>query len=704
MESAAMAVLTIRAGRVLASCLMGLVFVGGLGAQVISPRQLVEVADVDELVVSPGGDMVAFRVAQASVERNTYDSTWYVQRMDGTTLARRVGEGGHLLRESDGASLAPAGVLWSPDGRYLYYRALLDGRIAVWRAAVDGSDARVMTRDPADVRSFRLSPDGQLLRYGTGATREQTGDAEWEEYDSGIHIDETIPLGQGIFQSGYLDERRSTQRLFGSDVIRSPLLARVPEHWREIDLATGRMREIPAPEPSPAPLPAALSERFKPWRQVRQEGTGRIAMLTHVAEWSGAGPKPDVELSVFVEGNGGGHLRCRAELCTDKPITGIQWRPGREEILFTLTDPEDSQAQSILRWDIKADRVFSLVHTPGLINGGRATPNACGASSEALVCVAADASHPPRLERIDLESGNRTVLFNPNAALAADMEGVPVRRLHWTDVAGRRFNGLYFPAQRTAGGAPPLFLTYYRCPGFVRGGVGDEWPLVTLAGRGISALCINAPPSELDAVTRFELGRSAIESVIDLLAASGEIDRGKVGMGGLSYGTEVTMWMAMNSDALSAASVSSIAFSPLAYTLMSMSGETFFSRLRTYWQLGAPDETPAQWKRLSPAFNLDRIKVPMLMQLPEQEYQHTLDYAVPLIRDQRADLYVYPNEAHQKFQPRHKLAAYERNVDWFRFWLQGFEDTEAAKVRQYARWRTMADRHAGHSGHAARIP
>ena len=60
-----------------------------------------------------------------------------------------------------------------------------------------------------------------------------------------------------------------------------------------------------------------------------------------------------------------------------------------------------------------------------------------------------------------------------------------------------------------------------------------------------------------------------------------------------------------------------------------------------------------------------------------------------MVREHRADLYVFPNEPHQKFQPRHKLAVYERNVDWFRFWLQGYEDLDPAKAAQYARWRLM---------------
>jgi len=110
------------------------------------------------------------------------------------------------------------------------------------------------------------------------------------------------------------------------------------------------------------------------------------------------------------------------------------------------------------------------------------------------------------------------------------------------------------------------------------------------------------------------------------------------------------------------------------------------------WGLGSPSETPERWKVLSPVFNLDNIRAPILMQTPEQEYVYGLDYEIPLIREHRADLYVFPNEPHQKFQPKHKLAVYERNLDWFRFWLQGYEDPAPSKVAQYIRWRAMRER------------
>jgi dipeptidyl aminopeptidase/acylaminoacyl peptidase len=234
-----------------------------------------------------------------------------------------------------------------------------------------------------------------------------------------------------------------------------------------------------------------------------------------------------------------------------------------------------------------------------------------------------------------------------------------------------------------------LFVNYYDCRGFLRGGLGDEWPFASLAENGVSALCINQAPYRLDAVERYGLGLSAVRSVVDLLASKGEIDRTKVGMGGLSFGTEATLWTVMKSDLLAAASVTSIGMSRNYYLFGTMRGEVYLRPLKEFWQLGSPEETAERWRLLSPAANLDKIKAPILMQMPEQEYVMALDYAIPLIRDQRADLYVFPNEPHQKFQPRHKLAAYERNIDWFRFWLQGYEDPDPAKRAEYKRWRVM---------------
>jgi hypothetical protein len=669
-----------------------LVLASPVHSQVLSPRRLVEVADLAGPTISPDGNLVAFRVEQPSIARNVTDTIWYVQVMDGSAPPYRIGEGGVALRDSAGVSL-PATAVWSPDNRWIYYRALIDGKVDVWRAAADGSHAAPVTHEPADVRSFVLSPDGRSLAYTVGASRDAVASAEVDEYDRGIRIDQSVPLGQPLFRSGAVDGRLATQRYGPVWFDRAGLLADVPDRWRTVDLLTGDTHDASPPDFGAEGRTASLLEGVIVATAV-EPATGRIAVLAR----SGGEDLDRPQLFVLPGNEGGSDVKCRAVSCASGEITGFAWRPGTDDLLFTVTSAREGIAQSLHIWNVRTGQVRLLTRSGGLINGGRALASGCGVSREALACVAAEADRPPRLERIDLHTGRRRLLFDPNETLARDIAAiVPSRLLRWVDDQGREYTGRYFAARKTTNALSPLFITYYSCSGFLRGGVGDEWPLASLAEEGISALCINQPADRpTDRVIAYDQALKAIESGVGVLVSRGEVDPRHIGMGGLSYGSAVTLWVAANSGLVSAASLSSPIVSPNYYLFGSLKGDVFSDGLREIWGLGAPDETPERWRVLSPVFNLDRLNLPILMQMPEQEYMQALDYAVPLIRSHRGDLYVFPNEPHQKFQPRHKLAAYERNLDWFRFWLQDYENSDPSKAEQYLHWREMrAARDAG---------
>ena len=692
----------------LALVVLGVVVLGPSHAETISPWRLLEVTDLGNPVISPDGRYVTFRSEQASLERNTYDTTWYVQALDGKSPPLRVADGGVPLRQYVNGLALPSPAVWSPDGKRIYYRALRDGRVSVWRAAADGSGSRVVTSDPADVRDFALSADGKMLMYSVGATREAVSNAEEFEYDQGIRIDETVNIAAGLFRSSKVDGRSTTQRFSGNWYSAGPLLAQVPDRWKALDLVTMTPLDLPASELPTQPLtPADLSPDLpatpveildgvlpQRYQIVRNPGDGRIAVLLPGHMDKGLAMSRYVELAMLPDRRATHPIYCTADLCRNKKITDIQWRPKSDEVLFTTDDYDKGHAQSIYGWNVVTGTVRPIVLSNGLCSGSQRywdIPYAL--SSDTLVCVAAEADHPPRLEAIDVKSGQRRILFAPNKGLEADIAAtVPAKLLRWKDVQGREFTGQIFEARGTrAGHPPPLFVNFYSCYGFLRGGLGDEWPLATLAKDGVSALCINAIPEDhIDIVANYDQGRAAVESVVKLLSVEGRIDRTHVGMGGLSYGSEVTLWTLAHSDVVTAASVSGISVTPTLYLFNSLR-EAFRTTLRNAWQLGAPDETPERWKEISPVYQIDRIKAPILFQLPEQEYRETLDYSLPLVRRHQADIYVFPNEAHIKFQPRHKLAVYERNVDWFRFWLQGYENPDPTKREQYVHWREMRD-------------
>ncbi|TAA36279.1 Atxe2 family lasso peptide isopeptidase [Pseudoxanthomonas winnipegensis] len=662
-----------------------------LPVQAVSPRALLEVVDFSAPTLSPDGKLVAFRTEQASIERNTYTSAWYVQRVDSPdALPRRLSDGGFVLRDVAGVSL-PAVATWSPDGQWIYYRAMVDGRIDVWRASVDGREVAPLTRDPSDVRAFRLVDGGQRLEYAVGASRLEVSEAEQAEYDRGIHIDPSVPLGQGLFRSGRIDGMPASQRFLKGTLARGRLLAATPDRWKTLDLSSGRppAANVPPPE-TPSLVEGAGGGGPTPegvWKQADSD-EGWTARLTRVGQQRDLTQKPDVTLTA--QGPHGKPLTCSVPLCVGRQISAVVWRPGHHELLFTVTDPAQGGAQSIFGWDIQQNVVRPIVYTQGLVNGGRARDSACDVAAEVMICVTADANQPPRLERISLSTSARHILFDPNAELAARLASEPqVKLLRWTGSDGQMFTGQYYPARRPGGERVPLVVNYYQCTGFVRGGVGDELPFFSLAEQGIAALCINQAPYVRTAEHRYDAARVAVAGAVDMLSNSGEIDASRVGMSGLSFGSEVTMWTAMHSNLLSAISVSTPSLSSTYYLLTSFAGLLVDQTLTKNWGLKGLSDTPGRWRMLAPEFHLDKLRVPLLLQLSEQEYLFAMDYAGPLCDAGRADMYVFPDEPHQKFQPVHKLAIYERNLDWFRFWLQSHEDSNPIKAQQYERWREL---------------
>jgi len=53
------------------------------------------------------------------------------------------------------------------------------------------------------------------------------------------------------------------------------------------------------------------------------------------------------------------------------------------------------------------------------------------------------------------------------------------------------------------------------------------------------------------------------------------------------------------------------------------------------------------------------------------------------------DLLMLNTDEHLLTNPAIRMASQGGAVDWFRFWLQDYEDTDPVKVEQYKRWREL---------------
>ena len=663
--------------RAVALALLLLVGSPGQGQTV---RDLVELTDLSGVSISPDGRYAAFRTERASIERNDYALEWRLVALDGSAPAHAIAGAGSPIWRDAGVIVAEPPV-WSLDSRSIYYRALINGEVQVWRASVDGQ-AQPVTHDPADVERFTLSADGKTLSYRVGASREAIRRAEEEEYDSGIRIDATIDPAQNLFQSARINGRQASQRLTGRWFARAGLLWAAPKRIMILDLGSRKVHEQTAPENGPA-SGSPLADDAITATAIADDGravhvlTDRNGTQTLVLARSAACDKAEA---------------CRVTAAAGETVAAIAWRPASDEVIFTVSDRR--LAYALRAWNTRTNDVREITHENGLISGGRDPESHCAIGRRFAVCVVASPVAPPRLVRIDLDTGARLTLADPNRQL--DRKRVQVEPLTWHDEAGRPFSGWLMHAPERGRPTPkPLFITYYLCEGFLRGGVGDEWPLAPLAESGIVSLCINrvslGAAQSNDAVANYDAALSGVRSVISLLAKRGLVDSKRVGMGGLSFGSEVTAWVAREPGLLSAISVSSTLMEPGYYWMNGVAGRDNHAVLKQVWGLGAPAETPQRWQEISPALNPERYGMPILFQMPEQEFRLNMHFFSELSEaGAPVEMYAFPNEPHIKTQPRHKLAVYQRNLDWFRFWLLGEVDPDPAKVEQYRRWKAFA--------------
>jgi dipeptidyl aminopeptidase/acylaminoacyl peptidase len=252
----------------------------------------------------------------------------------------------------------------------------------------------------------------------------------------------------------------------------------------------------------------------------------------------------------------------------------------------------------------------------------------------------------------------------------------------------------------------PLIVTTYTDAGasfFLRGGVGDEYPMQVFAAQGFAVLNFEAggetkialPPAAEDfktAMLQWESPLAGLKSAIEILDQRGIVDAARVAITGLSYGASIAAFSISHSNLFHAAAMSQGG----SLDLMSeyFVNDTSRRNALLSWGLVDRDGRPIldHWRKLSAALNVDGIHCPVLLNESDSEYLTSLEFYAAL-RDHHkpVEVWLYPNEYHEKVQPKHRYSIYQRNLDWMKFWLQGYEDPDEKKVEQYRRWEKLCD-------------
>lgn len=636
------------------------------------------------LSLSPDRRSVAFVLTRADPDRNSYCQAVVVVDLRDAGGTRMIDRGGDLVRVTFQAELrglvTETGIpaintpRWSPDGSRLAYLRREGGRSQAWVAEAHGEAGRPVSNSPVDVESVAWSDDGKSIIYADRPSR----------------IDEEAKLDrEGL--SGFLFDDRSVPVNGARPMIAGPL----PLHYAAVDLPTGADRDATSAE-------RVMLDRFEPGNLMGSplSTTSRSGQKA----WLEAA-KPDryqEPLRLWAQDRAGRNWLCEHDSCADAVI-GLWWSDKQNAVRFLHREGFGGSKLAFYIWRPGKGAPSRTLVTDGLITG-------CRAERDDLICLQEASSEPRRVVRINPEARSSVTLFDPNPEFR-NLKLGRVKRLLWKNPMGfKTFGDLVLPPDHQQGTKLPMIVVQYRTRGFLRGGTGDEYPIHALAAAGFAVLSVESPPSFASRLPQGEWRTwkdaeaenvkgwrerinvaSSVAAGVKAAEGLGIIDSSRLGLTGLSDGSTTAWYLLINTDLFAATSVSTCCADPK--TDLILGGPIWEKERRRFGYPSPTDMAPDFWAPVSPAMNAAKIKTPVLMQLASDEYLRGLE-AFTAFREigPPVEMFVFPGDHHIKWQSAHRLAAYQRNIDWFNFWLRGTEDSAPAKIPQYERWKSLRER------------
>lgn len=631
-----------------------------------------EDAPIHIMSLSPDRNLVAFQIRQANFQSNDYCLGMVVVPLKGTAQPLFVDRGGDYILAPAGDETLPAtssGLAktitprWSPNGKWFAFLKRVNGVTQVWRADIVGARSYPVTPPAAEVLDFRVVDNTQVVARVRPPTQDLSL-ALSEEAKVGFHFDSRfvpmqsnepiIPVTDTIqymtteITTGHnhLANEAATSLFNAAD---EPRLDHNPEHGQ----------------------PCPLSRR-----SVDLVVTAATRIEVHCP-----GRPP---------------LLCAHSACADT-AGAMWWMPGTTRVRFLKREGWAKTQTAIYEWETTEGKVRRLYATQALL------VDCHPRNQNELICLRETSLRPRALVSIAIANGREMEVANFNPEFNRLMLG-RVERLPLTSDAGiDTFADVVYPVGYHAGRRYPLIVVQYQSRGFLRGGTGDEFPIQAFANAGFAVLSVQRPisvgslakPTDYIDMDRLNLvdfaDRRSVLSVIERgiaeLVRRDFVDSRAVGITGLSDGSSTVQFAALNSRLFSAGIVSGCCWEQGQTALLGPSVAKRFAKIG--WPAVSEDASDF-WSHISLARNARRVAFPILFEMADEEFRAALESYTALREvGKAADLFVFPDEHHIKWQPAHRLTAYQRGIDWFLYWLRGLRPHDPRRLAEVERWAGM---------------
>lgn len=231
----------------------------------------------------------------------------------------------------------------------------------------------------------------------------------------------------------------------------------------------------------------------------------------------------------------------------------------------------------------------------------------------------------------------------------------------------------------------PYFETWpYPFDAYVSAGIAVFFPNY----RGTASYGAEFMPKRLDGEPVDDIIRG-----IQHLIASNVADQGKLGISGQSWGAWLGPMVMTRWNRFCAGSFAEGAPSPLTNLDVMQSEQTTREIGHAIWG-GSHYDVPMKYLDASPHYKLKGNRAASLFEggirtngIAMLAYgKAALHFGVA------AETIMYPQTGHNITLPTLQKESAHRNLDWFRFWLQDFEDSAPGWKDQYERWRKLGAR------------
>ncbi len=634
---------------------------------------LVRVADLSDLDLSPDGEYVVYTVGEPNFEKDVTQYDLWRARWDGSDR--------HPLTRTEIADEWQAA--FSPDGKWIAFlsdRGDDDARTQVWLMRADGGEAEALTEFRGGVSDFDWSPDSTRLAVIANDPLRPEDEEEPEQ-------PEPIVIDRHYFKedyTGWVTGRRQHLYLFEIEGRKATQLT-----------AGGNDEHMPAWSPDGSRIAYVTKRGPNPDRnlnwdifvvEAREGGAEKP-----VTRFTGADNDPSLESRPAWSPDGKRIAYLQGG--EDKWIYYTPWSLAVVDVASgAVSRPAGIDAfHGKPRFTADGNAVLALVETSRVTHlsridlaTGAVTPLTTGARFDydydvadggRIAVLGGDAMHPYRIERVEPRQEG-TVIAEHNEWLK-DRQLAPVEEITFRSADGTLIDGfLVKPVGYVAGTRYPTILRIHGGPvyQFSHEFMAD-WQV--LAANGYAVVAANPRGSS---GRGFEFAKEiyadwGVKDTADVLAAvdhvvaAGVADPGRLGIGGHSYGGILTdQVIARDSRFKGAVSSAGVA------NIFGSWGADMY--IREYEQeLGLPWRDRATYERVSyPFFHADHISTATLF------ICHELDDNVPCIGSMQmyqalkstgvpTRLVIYPGEHHSLTVPSYLEDRMTRVLDWYGLYL-----------------------------------